>query len=80
MKEKLREKSLKQPGLHKINEMDKPLGSLRKKAETIQLKVSRALGGGGCITKTRQKEVKHTSSSETGARTPTELSRPFEWP
>ena len=35
MKEKLREKSLKQPGLHKINEMDKPLGSLRKKAETI---------------------------------------------
>ena len=44
-KEKLREKSVRQPGLHKMNERDRPLGSLRKKAETI--KSIKSAGGRG---------------------------------
>lgn len=43
---------MKQPGLHKINEIDKPLGSLGKKTKTIELKYQERSGEGGCITKT----------------------------
>lgn len=64
-----------------MNERDRPLGSLRKKAETIQLKVSRALGAGGCITKTPSEGgEKQEFLRSASARTPPELSRPSEWP